>query len=369
MEELLFKMNNLVGESGLTDMRLSSSSDLLLSGDEYDDDVEYLYRQGNSLHLMLAELGSGYESDQSFYSAASGSMSQEGLTDLELQRRISEDSSVLTSELNTYDLKELNRFDMNVNCPNQATQDQQPKGANVNQRVLYRTKSFLSQTNEQEHQQAERKTENDAAQSSSANYADKRRASLTKTKEKQHILTRKPKLRQGQISLDDIPKDIYLASSSSSYPNGSTSSEEDKWAKAKSTKSTVSPRKSSKIKTLLSKGSVSPMNDGEERAMDRVGPNQTSSSSSSNDPHIDGQRSAYFDANSQRSSADRRCTTDAPLSPSEPGFSNNGYYEESDCDTESRFSDDEMVPLPGLVGDISMNKNISTYIHSTNTSK
>lgn len=381
MEELLFKMDNLVGESGLANLRLSSSSDLLLSSDECEDDVEYLYNcQEYKMQPLIPDLGSGYESDRSFYSFGSGGISQEGLTDLEIQRRISKDSSVMTTEMNTFyatgvhpcDFKEIHqREEFNdVNLMNETLQ--QLKGVYVSPKMLYRTKSFLSQSNEEHsNHTSEYKPDNDVLQSPSASSLENRRSSLTRTKLKQHLLTRKPKLRQGQISLDDIPKDIGPASSCSTYPEGSTSSEEDpshNWAQTRATNAVSVSKKPSYLKKLLSKTSIAPMNDSEERLITTNGAynTQSSQSSGSNGRHIDGGRNSafWFEEDYQEtlaSSNNRRLSTDAPLSPSEPGFSNNGYYE----DTVSRLSDDEMVPLPGMIGDICANANIGTNIDPT----
>lgn len=357
MGELLFKMENLIGESKLADLRLASSSDLLLSSDvefDYDYDVEYLYRQGE----IDMEQGSGYDSDQSFYSHGYGSPeSQEGLTDLELQRRISNVSCLTTSIDGNppapsffVPSKAMNESEMNISLVREAGDLQHErllKEAKSSPKQLYRSQSnsltshssvLLDPSSTAKNQSGKPPVDNDRS----------------KNKTTYHPLTRKPKFRQGQICLDDIPKDIGLTSSSGL--DEYITSREDNSCTQKSKKSS---KKTSYLRTLglLPKTSVAPIDDRNDKPLLKG----DAFNSSSDSRHFTSDSSVCAENQLSSGSSNHFYGYDVPLSPSEPGFSNSGFYEENQ-DMESVLSDDEMASLPGLIGDICTNNNIGTNI-------
>jgi hypothetical protein len=406
MEELLFKLDNLAGTGGLTANKLSYSSDIL-SGDECDDDVEYLYRPGYPA-LDHDICGSGYESDQSFFSF--GSANQEGLTDLEKERKISKDSSILTiSESNYYDHpRGLPKPDsQNIKLPGIQTKTLTP-------RELYRRHSDNGCSGLQQLHSSELRVEPKSLQSSSGTSMSSRRPSLTKEFVKpKHLypLTRKPKIRNGQVLLRDAKLECSLPENLVANVEDSTTSEEIDDKECTQMKSSRTSKKHGYRRALglFPKSAVAPAdNDPAQRINPPVrihdafrtevsslsspdGSYNRRSSSSSDENQTFSRpplsRSAFmFDENQhvgQYHELHHPPTVDIPpLSPSEPGFGINSqeFYEAQD--NLGFIVDSEMCPplgdtstqatslsLPGLIGSICMNTEIGTNIESINEEK
>lgn len=377
MEELLFKLDNLVGTGGLKANKLTYSSDIL-SGDEGDEEVEYLYRAGYPIPDQDF-CGSGYESDQSFFSF--GSANQEGLTDLEKERKISKDSSTLTiSETSSF---EQQRTFVKPDSPQmKLAAFQKPT---LTPKQLYRRNSDNSTM-----YSTDLKVEPRCLQSSSGTSMSSRRPSLTKEFVKpKHLypLTRKPKIRNGQILLPVTTQECDVSENSMSNINvdDSTASEENEdrksaKAKSKSSKKHIYRR----ALGLLPKTSVAPMSSDmdltekqyheafrSESSLPSQGTscNRRSSSSSDDNPRNDRSRlrSAFmFDENQRIDEPDlvHAITDDAPpLSPSEPGFGihSQDFFEAQD---NLGFQMDSKSYPPGLIQNICMNEEIGTNIMS-----
>ena len=375
MEELLFKMNNLVGMGGLKEKCLSSFSEVV-SGDECDHDIVYLFGPnypGQFDHEMYG--GHGYESDQSYVSF--GSQSQEGFTDLEKRRKISKDSTSFTaSESNSFDrpvesdyLKANEKHDV-VPTPAQ----------------FYRT--HREDTGLYHSQSSDLRIEPKNLQSSSVTTTTNQRQ-CTSSKVMVKPLTRKPKMRPGHIILKDAAFD---GEQHQNFISGSstTSEEAEQWETIHKKNKTIS-KKHGYRKTLgiFNKSAVAPVSDDNQlgptsapftrnvNAFEQV---ETSRSPSPNESSSSQMSSSYDDASDQTCSSPRTTTQDAfmfdkgatvracqelsrpftkelpPLSPSEPGFGINPgeLYEAQENRGFEMDSGEDLnktgVALPGLIG-------------------